>query len=119
MHVYFAFEITASLTAPQKAQAAQAFADIGPSNDINPARNIHFRQRPDGQAWLVEANFPGTPTKAQVVTALANRLGISAATLNANTTFTGFAINSDHETSRSAAAAFLANNRSAWAEDSA
>src|SRR6185369_16149873 len=116
-HIYFAFEVTTTLTAQQKQQAAVAFQDTGPNADINPANNVHFRARADGQAWLVEANFPTLPTKAQVVTALANRLGISAATLNANTAFTGFAINSDRESSRQAAVAFLAANAAAWSED--
>ncbi len=117
MHVYFAFEFTTTLTPAQRLQVAQAFLDTGPGADPNPANNVHFRPRNDGQAWLVEANFAGQPGKAQVITALANRLGVSAATLNANTNFTGFAISADRETSRQAALAFLTTNKSAWGDD--
>jgi hypothetical protein len=65
---------------------------------------------------IVEAAFTTNPTKAQVVAAIANRTGLSSATVSANLTITVLGNSVDRELSRQGAVAYLVANAADWGE---
>jgi hypothetical protein len=108
-HLYAKFAYSTALTQLRMDQVDGAFQDLGVNNDANPCNNVHWRWATDNKTMIVESNFPGQPTKAQVVTAMAARTGIAAATINANLTISLYA-------DRQAAADDIAANAALWGE---
>lgn len=113
-HFYFAFEITTTLTALQKSRVDAAIQTLGDMVNDMPHLRVRLRDRLDGQAFIVEIFVPGSITKAQAVNAVANALGISVATLNANSNLIVFGNVNDTKNSRDACEVYLNAARAQW-----
>lgn len=113
-HFYFAFEITTALTTPQKNAVDAALISLGDQVNSLPHLRIRVRDRLDKQAFIVEISVPGSVTKAQAVNAVATALGISVATLNANSNFVLFGTVNDTQGSRDACETYLNAARVQW-----
>lgn len=113
-HFYFALEITTVLTALQKSKVDNALASLGDQINDLPQLRVRLRDRLDGQAYIVEIFVPGSITKAQAVNAVATALGISVATLNANSNLVVFGNINDTKSSRDACETYINTNRAQW-----
>lgn len=110
---YLLMVVTTPINAAQKQALKRALLSFGRKDDDQPYRITRARPRLDGQACLFVITVDGTPSKADFMAALAAELGISVATLNANTTFTRFAGATVTERA-DAARDFLVANNAAW-----
>lgn len=114
-HGYFHLQVSNTLTGPQLIQVGRAILDLGRQNDTQPAYITHYRIADSNRAMLGECVVPAGITRGDVVTALANRLGVSVNTVSANiVAFSAFAFNGTREASRQGALAFLSANSAAW-----
>jgi len=89
-HGYAVIEITTLLTNPQKVKVRDAILELGRQTDSRAERITQFRASLDKQSVLLEVYISDRITKAQVVTKLANKLGLSEATVENNSNFTIF-----------------------------
>jgi hypothetical protein len=112
---YVIWEILTALTGPQKIKLWNALHTFGEQSDAQPYRITHGRARGDGQAVLLVLTVPGDTTKADFISALAAELGISAATLNANSNFTKLAGGTTEQRAESARQ-FITANAASWGE---
>ncbi len=116
-HIYALFIFNPiTLTQAQRDKINIAMQDLGPNNDLNPANDVHWRWRNDGQAMIVEADFePTNPTRQQVINAIANRTGFTTTQVNSNLTIFALA-GTDRESLRQSVIAYLQSNAAAWGE---
>lgn len=112
---YLVWEVTTALSAAQKTKLWTALHRFGRQIDDQPFRITHGRARVDGQAALMVLTVSGDVTKADLLQALADEIGISPATLNANSTFTKMSGASTDERAASARD-YIAANAVAWGE---
>lgn len=110
---YLLMVVTTTINAAQKQALRRALLTFGRQDDDQPYRITRARPRLDGQACLFVITVAGTPSKADFMSALAAELGISVATLNANTTFTRFAGSTVTERA-DAARDYIAANAAEW-----
>lgn len=114
-HGYILLELTQVLTPAQRARLIDVWNDIRDGSDTLPDRIGGIRLDLANDKAIIECDFPaGIPTKAQAVAAIANRFGVSQATINAMLTFTVFAGGQSHEASAIACRAYLAANSALW-----
>jgi hypothetical protein len=113
-HGYILLELTVVLTPAQRARLIDVWNDFRDGTDTLPDRIGGIRLALANNKAIIECNFPGgLPTKAQAVTVIANRFGVSQATINGMLTFTAFA-GADHDARAAAARAYLAANSALW-----
>ena len=116
-HGYAVIEITTPLTNPQKVLVRDAILELGLQTDSHPERITQFRTSLDKQSALLEVYIPARITKAQVVSKLANQLGISEITVSDNSNFTIFGdLNASWQESGDNCRAFLATEKEFWEE---
>lgn len=113
-HGYFYLRVSNDLTPAQLVKVAQAIKEMGLQDDPQPCRITHHRLSLDNRAVIGELVLSAQVTKAKVKTALAAKLGVSEAVVEANIVAFQVSPGANWEARRWATIAFLIANRQDW-----
>ena len=116
-HGYFLLEVSDSLTPAQLVKVRDAVLEMGRQTDDQPARITHIRQRLDKRAIIGEITLQTKKiTKAQVVTKLANKLGVSEQAVIDNVEQFVVFPGANWEKRRETAVQYIVDNDAEWEE---
>jgi hypothetical protein len=102
-------------TQTQRRTAWESLRGLGTQIDVQPARMNHVRERLDGRALIVEADFDtGEITRDSVAATVANAQGTKPATVTARLTVRVFAPGQSWAASRAATQSYLRDRAAAW-----
>src|SRR3990167_1698501 len=110
---YLVFQFSDLLDKPSKEKFRNAFRSFGKTDDPQPYRITHGRQRLDGQAMLMVITLPNGSGKADFINILADELGVPRGQINAKTTFTKLPGTTTEERAQ-AARDYIIANKAAW-----
>jgi hypothetical protein len=108
-------DLPLSWTQTQRRTAWESLRGLGRQIDPQPAKMNHVRERLDGRALIVEAEFDSAEiTRDSVAATVANALGTSPATVAARLTVRAFAPGQSWAASRAMAQTYLRDHAVDW-----
>jgi hypothetical protein len=113
-HGYFLLWLSENLTPAQLIMVRDAILGMGRQKDDQPALITHLRQSLNSRGVIGELVLPAAPTKAQVVTALANKLGVSEQVVLNNIVTFQVSPGNTWEERRQATVAYLIAHQEDW-----
>lgn len=105
-------QVANELDEDKRERIKKAFAPLSTYKGDLPQYLVQHRMNLSGTAFIIEALWDKSPTKAEVVKQIATELGLQEALVNGNLTFRVFA--GDWEQSRQAVLDYINTNRADW-----